>query len=87
MEEGVMLDDGYKTQPAKTKKINDFTFSIILTEGKKRQIRRMCESLGRNVTDLKRMRILNIKLGEIKPGKYRNIEGRELKEFLKEIGL
>lgn len=87
MEEGVVLDDGYKTQPAKTKKINDFTFSIILIEGKKRQIRRMCESLGRNVTDLKRIRILNIQLDDIKSGKFRSIEGKELQDFLNKIGL
>lgn len=87
MAEGVELDDGYKTREAKVKKIDERTFSIILTEGKKRQIRRMCESLGRNVIDLKRTRILNINLGEIKPGKFREITGGELEEFLKRIGL
>jgi len=87
MGEGVKLDDGYQTRPAKVKKINENTFSIILTEGKKRQIRRMCEKLERNVTDLKRTRILNINLDDIKPGKFRKIESKELKEFLKKIGL
>lgn len=87
MEDGVELDDGYQTRKAKVKKIDEDNFSIILTEGKKRQIRRMCESLGRNVTDLKRTRILNIGLGETKPGRYREIKGGERKEFLKEIGL
>lgn len=87
MAEGVELDDGYQTRPAIVEKIDEKTFSIILTEGKKRQIRRMCESLGRNVTDLKRIRILNIQLDDIKPGKHREITGEELKEFLKTIGL
>ena len=87
MAEGVELDDGYRTREAIVKKINDTTFSIILTEGKKRQIRRMCEGLGRNVIDLKRVRILNIKLGEIRKGSYRKIEGPELEKFLETIGL
>ena len=87
MAESVELDDGYQTLPAGVKKINENTFSIILTEGKKRQIRRMCESLGRVVTDLQRIRILNINLGDTKPGKFREIEGEELGEFLKELGL
>lgn len=87
MAEGVTIDDGYRTRPAEVKKINEFTFSIILTEGKKRQIRRMCEKLGRNVTDLRRIRILNIRLGDIKPGKFREIIGKELEGFLNSIGL
>lgn len=87
MEEGVILDDGYRTRPAEVKKINEFTFSITLTEGKKRQIRKMCEKLGRSVTDLKRVRILNIRLGDIKSGKFREINGQELDEFLSKIGL
>lgn len=57
MARGVILDDGYKTKEAKVQKINDGMFSIILTEGKKRQIRRMCTMLGYSVVDLKRVRI------------------------------
>jgi 23S rRNA pseudouridine2604 synthase len=87
MEAGVKLDDGYVTLPAKTKKINEITFSIVLTEGKKRQIRRMCEILGRNVIDLKRIRIINIMLDDVRPGKFRELKGRESKDFLKGIGL
>jgi 23S rRNA pseudouridine2604 synthase len=87
MSEGVVLDDGYKTRPARAKKINELTFSIILTEGKKRQIRRMCESLGRAVTDLKRTRIMNIKLEGVRPGAFRKIEDKELEELLKAVGL
>jgi len=87
MSEGVELDDGYVTRPAVAKKINNITFSIILTEGKKRQIRRMCEKLGRAVTDLVRVRILNIKLGNLRSGAYRKIEGKELDDFLGVIGI
>ena len=87
MAEGVVLDDGYKTKAAQVKKIDDLTFSIILTEGKKRQIRRMCEELERRVLDLRRERIMNIRLGKMKSKEFRRIDGEELKEFLKNIGI
>jgi 23S rRNA pseudouridine2604 synthase len=87
MGEGVKLDDGYRTKKAKILKINDHLFSIILTEGKKRQIRRMCTALGFSVRDLKRVRILNIGLRKLKPGEFREVKGEELREFLQKIGL
>lgn len=62
-------------------------FHIILTEGKKRQIRRMCEALHHKVIDLKRIRIMNIELDKIKEGEYRIIEGEELNKFLKSLKL
>lgn len=74
MQSGVNIElkDGsiYKTRNCITKYINDYSFSIILTEGKNRQIRRMCESLGTNVISLKRVRIANILLNEIPTGEY-----------------
>lgn len=63
------------------------TFHIILTEGKKRQIRRMCEALHHNVIDLKRVRIMNIELDKIPLGGFREIKGEELNEFLKLLNL
>lgn len=87
MSEGVVLDDGYKTRNCEVKKINDLAFSIVLTEGKKRQIRRMCEKLERRVIELKRVRIMNIKLGSLKSREYREIEGLEQAELLKSIGI
>jgi 23S rRNA pseudouridine2604 synthase len=63
------------------------TFHIVLTEGKKRQIRRMCEVLHHNVIDLKRIRIMNIELGKIPLGEYREIKGEELNKFLKSLNL
>ena len=59
-------------------KRSDRTFSIILTQGLNRQIRRMCETLGFEVVRLKRIRILNIQLGELKSGDWRLIEDGEL---------
>lgn len=64
----------YKTLPTTTKYINDKCFSIILKEGKNQQIRRMCNAIGLNVTYLKRIRINNIYLGNLKEGKYKIIK-------------
>jgi 23S rRNA pseudouridine2604 synthase len=58
-----------------------------IKEGKKRQIRRMCEKLEHHVTELKRIRIMNIELGNLASGKCRKIEEAELSEFLREIGI
>ena len=81
--------EGYRTKPAKVtaKKSNDKKFTIILTEGKKHQIRRMCAALGYQIQSLKRVRIMNIELDKLKPNQYRKITGPELTEFLKELGI
>jgi 23S rRNA pseudouridine2604 synthase len=84
MEPGVKIEK-YKTKPTQIKKISTNTFCIILTEGKKHQIRRMCAALGYQVKEIKRVRISNIKLGNLKSGQYREITGSELKEFLKNL--
>lgn len=87
MERGVKLDGGYITQKCVLKKLDDNIFSIILTEGKKRQIRRMCAALGYEVRDLRRVRVMNIELGNLKEGHYRIISGDERKEFLGKLEL
>jgi 23S rRNA pseudouridine2604 synthase len=87
MAAGVELDDGYVTKKCQIKKIREKTFLIILTEGKKHQIRRMCEALGQKVVDLHRLRIMNIALNGLPAGKYRQIIGQELQEFLQELTL
>ena len=83
MENGVNIE-GYITQKCKVIIVNDFTFRIILSEGKKHQIRRMCSALFQEVQDLKRNRIMNIKLGPLKSGGFREITGKELETFLKD---
>ncbi len=87
LSDGVKLDDGYKTKPCQVSFIDDKSFSIILTEGKKRQIRRMCESQSRRVTDLVRTRILNVELHHMLAGHFRRIIGPELDLLLKTVGL
>ncbi|HEU0085809.1 MAG TPA: pseudouridine synthase [Candidatus Paceibacterota bacterium] len=86
MEAGVRIEREV-TAPAKVEIINDHTFKIILTEGKKHQIRRMCSALFQEVADLERIRVMNIKIDGIKEGRYREIEGKELKNFLSLLGM
>jgi 23S rRNA pseudouridine2604 synthase len=87
MSTGVKLDDGYVTKKCVVTKISSERFSIILTEGKKHQIRRMCDALGYGVAHLERRRIMNIKLQSLLPGDYREIKGYELLELLKNLEL
>jgi 23S rRNA pseudouridine2604 synthase len=69
--------DGKKLLPAKVKWINDDQLSFILREGKKRQIRRMCEAVGLRVTGLKRVRIGRVKLGDLPAGQWRYLRADE----------
>lgn len=82
MSRGVRILDTV-TRECDVVKLSDDTFKIILTQGLNRQIRRMCEALGYKVTDLQRIRIMNIKLGKLKLGTYRNVTDRELDELLR----
>ena len=66
------------TRKCKVEKIGEYTFRIILTQGLNRQIRRMCEYLGYKVTRLERTRVMNIELGNLKPGEYRNVSEAEI---------
>lgn len=79
MAEGVYLKElEVKTRPCKVELAGKMQFRIILTQGLNRQIRRMCEALHYNVTRLQRVRIMNIQLGDLKPGAYRSVTRKEL---------
>ena len=80
MSEGVPILDTV-TKPCKIKKNGARTFNIILTQGLNRQIRRMCDYFNYKVVYLKRVRVLNIKLKDMKPGEYREITADEEKEL------
>ena len=80
MSEGVHILDTV-TRPCKVEKIGKYTFSIILTQGLNRQIRRMCDALGYQVRDLVRVRIMNIRLGSLREGAYRRLSDAELNEL------
>lgn len=86
MQAGVDIED-YKTKPCFVQIRGKKEFMITLTEGKKHQIRRMCVALHNDVVDLRRVRIMNIKLGSTPDGGFRPIEGSELAEFLRSLGL
>jgi 23S rRNA pseudouridine2604 synthase len=79
MSNGVPILDTI-TRKCKVEPIDKFTFKIILTQGLNRQIRRMCDYLGYNVTRLKRVRIMNVKL-DMPVGKWREITDAELSEI------
>lgn len=72
---------GQVTKKCYVKKEGSNTFRIILTQGLNRQIRRMCEALGYEVTKLKRVRIMNINLDNLKIGAWRDLTEKELKEL------
>lgn len=79
MEKGVYLKELEEmTRPCKTEQVGKCTFKIILTQGLNRQIRRMCANFGYQVKALTRTRVLNIKLGGLKIGAYREVKGGEL---------
>ena len=80
MSEGVPILDTV-TRPCTVKKIGKYTFSIILTQGLNRQIRRMCAAFGYEVKYLVRIRIMNIRLGSLKEGAYRKLTDEELEEL------
>jgi 23S rRNA pseudouridine2604 synthase len=75
---------GVKTKPCKVARVNEDTFSIILTQGLNRQIRKMSLSFGYNVIKLVRIRIINIKIHGIETGKWRNLTDYEVQQ-LKEL--
>lgn len=82
LENGVFLPElNLKTRPCKAEMIGKYTFRIILTQGVNRQIRRMAKELGYRVYAIKRVRVINIQLADLKPGQYRRIIGNELQSL------
>jgi 23S rRNA pseudouridine2604 synthase len=73
---------GTKTNKCKVSRIGKFGFRITLTQGLNRQIRRMCEVFGYEVTQLCRVRIDNVQLGNLRPGHWRNLTDAELRGLL-----
>ncbi|MFL5754503.1 MAG: pseudouridine synthase [Bacteroidia bacterium] len=77
LEAGVKIS-GTITKPCKIRTVNATTFKFILTQGLNRQIRKMTESIGYKVIKLKRVRLLNIELGDLETGKWRELSYEEL---------
>ncbi|WP_409272717.1 23S rRNA pseudouridine(2604) synthase RluF [Neobacillus sp. SCS-31] len=84
MSEGVRIL-GTKTLPCKVEQLSKFDFKIILTQGLNRQIRRMCEALGYEVYRLQRIRIMNIELGNLPVGQWRDLTKKEKTRLFAEL--
>ena len=80
MSRGVKIKN-IQTKPCEIKKINNYTFEIILTQGLNRQIRKMCALFEYKVKSLVRTRIMDIKLGNLKVGKYRKFTFEEIRKL------
>ena len=88
MENGVFLPElNLTTKPCKTEMIGKHTFRVILTQGVNKQIRRMTKELGYQVYAIKRVRVVNIRLADLKPGQYRRITGNELQVLYNSCGM
>ena len=85
MSNGVPILDTV-TLPCRVRRTGEKSFNIILVQGLNRQIRRMCEVLGANVTHLRRIRIMNLKLTGLKPGQWRDLTPKELQGLLALLG-
>ena len=82
MQQGIFLPELERTtRPCEVSLEGKYTFRIILTQGLNRQIRRMCEALGYQVKSLKRVRVVNVELGKLKPGEHRELTPAEKKEL------
>ena len=76
---------GTITRPCVAEKRGEYEFQIVLTQGLNRQIRRMCSHLGYEVKKLKRTRIMNLTLGSLKAGEYREASKAEVQELKRQI--
>lgn len=85
MEKGVYIKElDVTTRPCKITKESKYVFRIVITQGLNRQIRRMCKELDQTVMELKRVRVLSITLGRLKPGEYRVLSNEEVKRLWNE---
>ena len=87
MQRGIYLKElRVRTRPCRAWRTGERSFRIVLTQGLNRQIRRMCGSCGFQVRELRRVRILNLMLGDLKPGEYRELTREEQEELQKRAG-
>lgn len=84
MEKGLPMM-GTKTRPARIRRLSSRRFRMVLQEGKNRQVRRMLRKVGHQVTDLKRVRVANIRLGRLAEGAWRFLSEREKEELLQNL--
>jgi 23S rRNA pseudouridine2605 synthase len=80
LREGVLLEDG-KTAPARVRRISHDVIEIVMHEGKKRQVRRMCEAVGHPVKALERIAFGPLRLGTLEPGRFRRLKAAEVERL------
>jgi pseudouridine synthase len=86
LQEGVTLD-GSRTKPARAVRVGENIFRIAITEGRNRQIRRMCQKVGATVVRLRRMRILTLHDPQLQPGALRQLRREEVEALRSGVGL
>lgn len=88
MAQGVYLKDlDVTTRQCKLEKNGKYTFKIVLTQGVNRQIKRMCAALGYRVTGLKRVRVMHVTLGNLKPGQYLELPEEDVQRLYRDCGI
>ena len=86
MEKGMPLS-GVMTRPARVRRVSSYRFRIVLMEGKNRQIRRMVKKVGNRVVGLHRIRVADLKLGDLGSGSWRHLRPGERRRLLKQLQL
>lgn len=79
--------EGYLTKPAEAERLDETTFELTLTEGKRHQVRRMCAALGYQVERLKRTGIMHLSLDNLRPGKALALSHREKEQLYKTLNM
>lgn len=88
MARGIYLEElNVTTKPCKAEQIGKYTFSIILTQGLNRQVRRMCSACGYQVKSLRRVRVMHIELGDLKPGEYVELSDTDVERLYRDSGI
>ena len=88
MSEGIFLKElGVKTRECEIEQNGKYTFRIILTQGLNRQIRRMCSVCGYQVKNIRRVRVMHITLGSLKPGEYVELPTEDVKRLYHDCGI
>lgn len=88
MSHGIYLEElGVTTENCKAEKAGKYTFRLILTQGLNRQIKRMCIACGYRVRNLKRVRVMHIGLGGMKPGEYYELSDEDVGRLYRDCGL
>lgn len=88
MESGIYLKDlKIKTRECRTRQIGKYTFKIVLTQGVNRQIRRMCAACGWRAKEIKRIRVMSVTLGNLKPGEFAELSEQETERLYRDCGI